>query len=289
MNYEFKILFILLLLYSGCKSKKDKIEPDSEFPEKPVIEILYTVPAVGSSFICGIADERTIKLNSSGVFKLEFNLKAKEGLSQYKIDLHNNFDCHTHKIALETDEFTKNKTNESTLKVTSTSWKILKIVDIEGQQRTITEELTIPPDVIAGNYHFMIQCVDVKGNEASFVVYNLKIENIEDLEPATIQIVSPSSDSIALNKGDNVNFSILVIDNQNLDKGRIEITYLNPSSTEFTLDQYYFPVGEGESGSYNYSYLIPSFSSIGVHLFIIKVYDKVGNISEKQIKVNVLS
>jgi len=289
MNKIYSVFSLLLLLHSACKPKKDKVEPYSQFPEKPVIEIVYTIPVMGSDFVCGIKDDRTIKLNSSGVFKLEFNLKAKEGLSQYKIDIHNNFDCHAHKIAFDSENYKNVPLNTNAQKVSGTSWKVLKIIDIEGQQKNIVEELQLPSDVIAGNYHFMIQCVDTKGNEASFVIYNLKVENTGDLEPANIQIVNPSTDSIAVNKGDNVYFSILATDNQNLDEGRIELTYLNPSSTEFTVDQHYFPIGEGKSASYNYTYMIPNFSSIGVHIFVIKVYDKVGNVSEKQIKVNVLS
>ncbi len=278
------IVLLIILFFNGCKSRKESVTP-SDFPEKPTIEIVSVQPAIGSDIVCGTTDNRTIKLNSSQVFRLEFVLKAKEGLSQYKIDLHSNFDCHAHRIGFY-DNISPAGPN---LKTTSTDWKVLKIVDLEGQQKKINEEITVPSEVTAGNYHFMIQCVDAKGNEAEFVIYNLKVTNSGDNQDPTIHMITPASDSIGMNRGDVIEFNANITDNKILEGGRIEITYLNPADTEFTVDQYYFPQGTGTSTNYQYDYTIPTSNfSTGIHTFIIKSYDNAGNTVEKKIKVNVL-
>lgn len=259
-------VFVALSLFS-CGKKKGNPEPETE---KPKVEGVTVFPASVTDMICGQPDPRVIPLSSSEKFKLDFTLKSKEGLSQYKIDLHHNFDCHSHR-----------------LESVGTVWKLIKIVNLSGNEATIREELTVPDDVMAGNYHFMLQAVDMKGNEATFELYTLKIHNIGDRETPVLSVKVPASDSISIKNTDKVLFDLEVSDNNPLKGGKIEVSYFDPSHTEFTVDQYFFSDTIGNKARYQYSYEFPFTPSQGNHVFVIRAFDVVGNVGEKHVIVHV--
>ncbi len=83
----------------------------------------------------------------------DMQLTDNVGLANYKVEIHNNFDGHTHSRAEEsqkTVDFTFNKV-----------WKL------EGQKNTSIHhhEIVIPKNATPGKYHMMVYCTDLAGNE----------------------------------------------------------------------------------------------------------------------------
>ncbi|MDR1624405.1 MAG: DUF4625 domain-containing protein [Tannerellaceae bacterium] len=95
-----------------------------------------------------------LKIGSDVHFDLE--VSDDVALKSYKVDIHPNFDGHVHSAtlrseSLETVDFTFNK-----------SW------DLSAQKNAAIHhhEIEIPASATPGDYHLMVYCTDVAGNEA---------------------------------------------------------------------------------------------------------------------------
>lgn len=162
MKKSIFFLFTLIVIAAISCKKDTPVHPgDGLYPEKPIIEILSVSPGTITAEICGQQDERVIELSTGQSLELRFNIKARAGLSQYKIDIHSNFDCHSHRLG------------ESAATV---PWKVLDIVALSGQEITETQTLKVPENATAGNYHFMMQALDNEGYEAEYILYTLKVK-----------------------------------------------------------------------------------------------------------------
>jgi hypothetical protein len=257
----------LIMSNFSCKNKNDEPKPNHDNPK---IEEVSVFPVPQPDNICGSIDEKVIHLQSNQKLKLKLKVSATKGLSQYKIDIHHNFDCHTHRLEA----------------VHGVEWKLIKVVNVTGTEYVIEEELTVPNNVKAGNYHFMLQAIDIEGNEAAMELYSLKIRNDADLAPPYVSISSPSSDSISIIASDSISFKLNVEDNISLKGGKIELTYLDKDNTEFTVDQYFFDTQNSTADySFNHHFIVPP--KAGKLVFILKVFDAVNNVTEKRIIVNV--
>ncbi len=106
------------------------------------------------------AEGATLGADGEGIH-FEMELSDNEGLASYKVEIHNNFDGHDHDSKSETVDFAYNNT-----------W-----TDIAGQLNATIHhhEIVIPEDATHGDYHFIVYCVDVAGNE-SYVVRNVVID-----------------------------------------------------------------------------------------------------------------
>ena len=264
-----KKIFFAIALLSLIACEKKEAHKNGKGKGEVAIDILSIDPEVIADTVCGELDPRLIQLKSGEKLILEFRLEAPGGLSQYKIDIHSNFDCHSHK-SVELSEL----------------WKVLKIVDVDNAVLDVREELTVPENTTAGDYHFMLQAIDQKGNEAPFVLYNIKVDNSTDTEKPEIQILDPSSGFLTVAKGEELSFRTKVMDNEFLKGGKVEVTYTNPSGMEFTADQHFF-TEEMKSVAYDFRYSFPGQPESGEYLFRLKAYDAVGNTAEKYVSVNV--
>jgi hypothetical protein len=89
---------------------------------------------------------------------LEAELSDDIALKSYKVDIHNNFDHHEHNKQSNAFNYNNN-------------W------DISGNKNTsIHQHIDIPEDATPGNYHFMIYCTDMSGNE-THVARDIEIVN----------------------------------------------------------------------------------------------------------------
>lgn len=271
-----KLFFSLLLSAVLLACEKDNTVPpetkSEDLPEKPELSMLKVTPTIKSLEVCGEQDLHSIALSSKDTLSLTFSLKALHGMSQYKIDIHSNFDCHAH---------------GRTAKTSGTPWKVLDVVDIEGQDIIITKKLPVPENVQVGNYHFMLQTLDRKGNETEWVLYSLLIQNSTDTQSPEITFVNPSIDSVSISNTENVTIQMNITDNEDLYGGRVDVTYFNASGTEFTAEQYYFPENVGLEVGHDFSYAFPSTPAAGTYTFIFKAYDAVGNEAERRLNVHI--
>ncbi|WP_333698022.1 DUF4625 domain-containing protein [Bacteroides congonensis] len=130
---------------------------DSSDTTKPLIELHE--PKEGQALEIG---------NEHGVH-LEMDLSDDVMLKSYKIEIHSNFDHHSHggssRSAGATVDFSFNKS-----------------YDISGQKTAHIHhhDIVIPADATPGDYHLMVYCTDAAGNE-SYVARNIKLSNeVED-------------------------------------------------------------------------------------------------------------
>ena len=258
-------LGILALFLMACEGNPPVIDP----LQGPEIEVMEIIPEVETLKICGAEDPRAIAITSKDSLKLTLRFKAVNGLSQYKIDIHGNFDCHSHGRVSG-----------------SNPWQVLKTVDVSGEEAIIEVVLPVPEDVQTGDYHFMLQALDLLGNEADWLLYSLKVSNQSDTQVPQLQL-NLSTDAIAVKKGESINLELTIADNEDLYGGRIDVFYYNAQGTEFTADQYYFPVNGGIETDYSFSFTPPASLSPGVYDYLFRVYDAVGNVSEEWLKVTI--
>jgi hypothetical protein len=131
------ILFLLLaiILAPGCK-KKDITKPTQKL-HSPLNNSEH---AVGGT------------LNFSATFE------DNEELSQYKLEIHENFDDHDHRSITNTID-----------------WEIDVVGDLSGKLQEVNRDFIIPANATPGWYHFEVKCIDAAGNESAFTIIDIKL------------------------------------------------------------------------------------------------------------------
>ncbi|MDR1592940.1 MAG: DUF4625 domain-containing protein [Prevotellaceae bacterium] len=128
---------IFFLAFTSCKEDSDTTKPVIELVEPEEDDVLL----IGSE---------------NGVhFDAEFS--DNEMLASYKVEIHQNFDNHTHAVTrgdAETVDFVFEKT-----------WTIT------GKNASVHHhEIIIPENATPGHYHLMVYCTDAAGNESHIAV-----------------------------------------------------------------------------------------------------------------------
>ncbi|KAB2918743.1 MAG: DUF4625 domain-containing protein [Bacteroidetes bacterium] len=149
------VMALGLVLLNAC-SKGD----DDKDTTKPVIKL--SEPTSGDVFVSGE------KMNVSVAFE------DNKELSQYKIEIHDDFDRHAH------------------LKTGSPAFTFTKIVAISSNG-SYHFTIDIPADVAAGPYHFIVNALDKAGNEADFAEAEFTIKNSLDSIAPTLNITASPS------------------------------------------------------------------------------------------------
>jgi hypothetical protein len=144
MKKIIKFSFICLtamffLVPTSCKEDSDTT--------KPVIELIEP------------EDDDILQIGDVNGVHLEMKLSDNEALASYKIEIHPNFDGHSHAQAREVSE-----TVDFTFDV---SWN-----DIRGKKNADIHhhEIKIPENATPGHYHLMVYCTDVAGNESHVAI-----------------------------------------------------------------------------------------------------------------------
>ncbi|MCL6217459.1 DUF4625 domain-containing protein [Zunongwangia pacifica] len=137
------IALFTLTFFAACSSDDDEIL-DSEKPQ-----ITVNDPVENEAFEVG------------GELHFDIDLSDNDALASYKVDIHNNFDGHTHSGVLNST------VGVTTKQSTISPWSFNKAFDIEGTPKTYHahEHIEIPDDIAEGPYHLGITVIDVSGNE----------------------------------------------------------------------------------------------------------------------------
>ncbi len=140
---QLPLLFLTFLLaLSACK--KDSEDIDTEYP---------TIDVTGTAFPqqCTV-----IKRGEKFVFKAKLSDNVE--LGSVSIDVHHNFDHHSHSTEV-------NECNLSAVKLPVKPFLLIKDFPLPAGQKTyeIAQEVTVPADVDAGDYHFLIRLTDKTG------------------------------------------------------------------------------------------------------------------------------
>ncbi|MCD8406601.1 DUF4625 domain-containing protein [Tenacibaculum dicentrarchi] len=137
------ILLFLSLFLISCNDTSEEIDK-----EKPSISINYTGGFPQSCSILKKGKKYTIKV------KVADNI----GLASYAIDIHNNFDHHTHDDQGSLCDLSPIKTPVSPL-------IFMENYEITNNPKTyeISQEISIPTDIDSGDYHCQISVIDITG------------------------------------------------------------------------------------------------------------------------------
>mgnify|MGYP003575955588 CR=1 FL=1 len=135
---------ILLAVHSSCKKDND-VGVDTEYP---VIDI-----SAADAFPIQCSE---VSRGQKFTFKARFSDNVE--LGSYNLDIHHNFDHHTHSTEVSDCGLDNIKTPVKPL-------LLIKTVDIPAGQKSYTAdlELEVPADVDPGDYHFMIRLTDQEG------------------------------------------------------------------------------------------------------------------------------
>lgn len=137
-----KSIIVLFFIFTIACSNSDK----NIDTEKPTIDMANGFPTN-----CVV-----IKRGEPFTFKALF--KDNQALAAYSIDIHNNFDHHTHSTEIEPCDLLPKKKP-------ITPFKLIKTYTIEGNPKSYEaqQNFVIGKEYDAGDYHFHIKIVDGEG------------------------------------------------------------------------------------------------------------------------------
>lgn len=139
----FTMLLLCTAVLAGCSKNDEAV--DSEYP---VIDI---TGADAFPVQCSVLER-----GKTVTFKARFTDNV--ALGSYSLDIHHNFDHHTHSTEVNTCAESPNKTPVKPL-------VFIKDYTLPagGRDYTATATISIPADVDTGDYHFMIRLTDKEG------------------------------------------------------------------------------------------------------------------------------
>ncbi len=274
-SLQFLYLFTFASLafgMSACKGNEVDVTP-------PTIEAMTYTPAPVAADICG-AEEPTVFLLTGGdqlVFDVIFT--DNNTLSQYKVDIHHNFDCHGHGGGSAPSIVVPNVANQTI------DWTVLDIGELSGTSSSVKRTLEVPENVTSGNYHFHIQVIDEAGNDSPFANYNsIKIKNPLDDTPPQISVSESVARSFSIKKGARIHFIGQVTDERSLSDGGNGVLYLAytdlRSGNTFTTDKVFaFDKYVKQLFKFDFEYIVPQTLAPGSYRFSLGANDGVRNVA----------
>ncbi|WP_207436021.1 DUF4625 domain-containing protein [Sabulibacter ruber] len=258
---------LFALFFSACGDEDTEQEkPDTE---NPVISLLQSSPNYGKGTVCSQAETHVFPVSTGGKLTLHLQLTDDVNLSQYKIDVHNNFDCHGHRSGLRR----------------GTPWFMVRIKEATGKDFKAIEELEVPSDATPGNYHLLLYATDKAGTEATPLVYSIQVTDPTDNTAPQMTLTSPTAAATTLKRGSTLSFTGTATDNYSLAEGKVEISYTDPANTPFTVVQEFFPASTGTQADFSVPFTFASYMPTGEYNFLVEVFDGRNNSVNKQLKV----
>lgn len=144
------MLLPMLAFFAACNNNDDDENPVDTTP-----------PTISDVTLNDMSENISIAQGS----RIHFDAKFEDDveLGQFKIDIHDNFDGHSHG------------------RIETTPFELSQVYDMMGRSYTAHEDIDVPADAATGMYHFMIQYFDAAGNEGE--LYELDIEITGDNQP----------------------------------------------------------------------------------------------------------
>jgi len=245
----------------------------------PTMNVNAYTPAPVEAEVCGTIDPMVFQLKGGDVLGFDVIFEDDEALSQYKIDIHNNFDCHGHGGGNAPSVVTPNVENQTT------DWTVLNIENISGQSMPVDRSFDVPENVTAGNYHFQIQIVDESGNDnPTGNIFTLKIRNPLDETAPQIIVTEPLNAGFSVAKGASIQFSGQVTDERSLSDGGngvlfLSYTDLNSGNTFITDQVFVFDQNVETVYDFDFEYTVPQTLVAGDYRFSLGANDGVRNVA----------
>jgi hypothetical protein len=185
---KYALLFLFALVAFSCK-KSDLIPPTSS---------VVTVNDISNEIL---------EFSPGTTFTVRSTISDNVSLGQFKIDIHQDFDGHSHKTSTQ-------------------RYSEIRIKNIDGTNFALEESFTIPENASSGTYHGTLTSLDDEGNVSDVSTFYFNI--IQPTQP-TISMNLPSSIS------NNEVLSVLGVINAQgdatLSKVRIRIRGSNSGNT----------------------------------------------------------
>ncbi len=149
----FQVLSLSMLMFACTDTVKDD--------ELPVIDMS----------IAEIFPTNCVEVYRGETFTYRFRISDNIALGSYSIEMHHNFDQHTHSTSPTQCTFDPKKT-------ATNAFLFINQFEIENGKKEFfaTGQISIPADVDTGNYHFVIRVTDASGWQ-SFVGISLSIRD----------------------------------------------------------------------------------------------------------------
>lgn len=265
------IIFINILLLAGCGGDDIDVAP-------PTMDVNSYTPAPVADNICGAEEPVVFHLTGGDQLTFDVIFRDNENLSQYKVDIHNNFDCHGHGGGSAPSLPVPNVPTQTT------DWTVLEIKNLEGSNSPIVKTIDVPSNVTAGNYHFQIQVIDESGNDNPFAsLTSLKIKNPLDDIPPIITVDEPAVTSFSAQKGGTIRFKGQVTDERSLSDGGNGILYLaytdlSTGNTFSTNEAFVFDENIEDTFDFDFEYQVPQTLVTGDYRFSLGANDGVRNV-----------
>ncbi len=270
----FYILIGLFTFLIGC----DKAEVDVT---APTIQYQSLSPSPITTEVCGGIEDDVFVMKGGESLDIEVTFSDDVALSEYKIDIHNNFDCHGHggNAAIGTPSpAVENQTID---------WTVLEIKDLEGLEESVTLSLEAPENVTTGSYHFSLQVLDEAGNDDTFGnIYTIQTLNPTDEVSPNITVTEPNTSNFSAAKGSNIVFKGQVTDDFSLSDGGngvLFLTYTDLSSgNTFSTDKIFvFDSDTDLTYDFDFEYQIPNTLTVGNYRLSLNAFDGVRNVAER--------
>jgi len=134
-------LFAGILLLGACSEDKEEFDT-----EAPTISVEYPAPCAIEKF--------------GDMIRLKANLSDNEGLGSYKLNIHHNFDHHTHGNHQEVCEMDEIKTATNPF---LKDWS----ANLPNEKSMVLDtSFQLPADMQGGDYHALLYVTDINGNQS---------------------------------------------------------------------------------------------------------------------------
>lgn len=186
------LTFALMIgLFAACGDDDDNGNGDSVDTTPPTIEL--------------ISPEQDATFEAGGQINFEAIFRDNVALSEYEIDIHDNFDGHGHG------------------KIEAEGWVWKESFEISGTKAEESMTIDIPEDAYPGDYHFIVYCLDAAGNQAEFVEVDIEITS--DATPPTLSVtgLKLKSDGRHYHSGEPIVFDIESADEQGIEEIEIHL------------------------------------------------------------------
>ncbi|MEO1257252.1 MAG: DUF4625 domain-containing protein [Bacteroidota bacterium] len=269
------LLMVTLLTTVACGGEDVDVTP-------PLMEVVTFTPVPVADEICGEEEPAVFHLTGGDQLTFDVVFSDNDALSQYKVDIHNNFDCHGHNSGRAPSVIVPNVPSQTD------DWTVLDIQNLDGTSSPIKRTLNVPQNVTTGNYHFQIQVVDESGNDdPTSNFFSLKINNPLDSTAPQITLEAPISTSFSVKKGDVIQFTGRVTDDRSLSDGGNGVVFLAytdlDSGNTFSTDVFsVFDASVDRSFDFDFMYTVPQTLTTGNYQFSIGANDGVRNVAPFQ-------
>jgi hypothetical protein len=235
-NLILKSFVVAIVGLVACSKSDDK---------KPAVD--NTKPTANLVSFSEVVDQTL----SSPVLNAVINFSDDQGLKEYKVDIHDSFDGHSHGRVDGT-----------------TTFSFTKNYSISGKTHTATLAIPVPKNAPTGPYHFVVKYLDAAGNEGQELDLDFEIQNNETQPEIVLTNLSYQKSS------KSVSFAFSITDPD----GEIEdfiIKVLNESTGKviFEMEEHV----HNKRFEISDEFALPQNATLGKHAFVIVAIDDEGN------------